>query len=102
LTGGAGTGKTVVLVHRAVRLAHGKGEGIYGQGSDAIGAGTPPRVVLTTFTSTLADSLVEQVQKLDPATPRAGELGQARRQQRRTVAARSDHVRRTAARTRQR
>lgn len=77
LTGGAGTGKTVVLVHRAVRLAHGKAEGIYGQGSDAVGAGAPPRVVLTTFTSTLADSLVEQVQELDPATPRAGELGQA-------------------------
>lgn len=77
LTGGAGTGKTVVLVHRAVRLAHGKGEGIYGKGSAAIKAGAPPRVVLTTFTSTLADSAVEQVQKLDPDTPRADVLGQA-------------------------
>ncbi|MGP5008396.1 UvrD-helicase domain-containing protein [Brachybacterium tyrofermentans] len=52
LTGGAGTGKTVVLIHRAVRLA---------------GRATPaPRIVLTTFTRGLAESLKRQLRSLDP------------------------------------
>lgn len=51
LSGGAGTGKTVVLVHRARHLAR--------QNPDA-------RIVLTTFNRTLAASLVEQLKLLDP------------------------------------
>ena len=65
LTGGAGTGKTVVLVHRAVRLVN----DALAQGKDA------PRVVLTTFTRNLADSLDEQVRSLDADVPRADALG---------------------------
>lgn len=52
LTGGAGTGKTVVLIHRAVRLASGRTP--------------PPRIVLTTFTRGLAESLKRQLRSLDP------------------------------------
>lgn len=65
LTGGAGTGKTVVLVHRAVRLVN----DALAQGHDA------SRVVLTTFTRNLADSLDEQVRSLDADVPRADALG---------------------------
>lgn len=50
LTGAAGTGKTVVLVHRAKMLTDSK--------PDA-------RVVLTTFTRNLADSLSESLASLD-------------------------------------
>ncbi|APX34018.1 DNA helicase UvrD [Brachybacterium sp. P6-10-X1] len=64
VTGGAGTGKTVVLVHRAVRLAH-----------TAAGAGQMPRIVLTTFTRTLADALAQQVRTLAPSIPRPDALG---------------------------
>lgn len=59
LSGGAGTGKTVVLVHRAVRLAE--------EHPDA-------RVVLTTYTKNLAAELDSQVSALNPAAPRAREL----------------------------
>lgn len=59
LNGGAGTGKTVVLVHRAVRLVK--------QG--------PARIVLTTFTRNLADALGDQVKELDSSAPRARALG---------------------------
>jgi hypothetical protein len=52
VTGGPGTGKTVVCVHRAVRLAK-------------AGAG---RVLLTTYTTTLADMLAKQVDQLLGAT----------------------------------
>lgn len=65
LSGGAGTGKTVVLVHRAVRLAK----------APAPADGVPPRVVLTTFTRNLASELESQVSTLDNAVPRAGQLG---------------------------
>lgn len=65
LSGGAGTGKTVVLVHRAVRLAK----------APAPVDGVPPRVVLTTFTRNLASELEAQVSTLDNAVPRAGQLG---------------------------
>ncbi|MCQ9385739.1 3'-5' exonuclease [Brevibacterium moorei] len=72
LTGGAGTGKTIVLVHRAVRLAKQKAAGA----TDADqAAGTRPRVVLTTYTANLADQLDEQVAILDPHVGRADRLG---------------------------
>ncbi|MFB7797634.1 3'-5' exonuclease [Isoptericola sp. NPDC056134] len=61
LSGGAGTGKTVVLLHRARHLAR--------QDPDA-------RVVLTTFNRTLASSLLETLKMLDPRIPIANELGQ--------------------------
>ncbi|HEY5516482.1 MAG TPA: AAA family ATPase, partial [Pengzhenrongella sp.] len=51
LSGGAGTGKTVVLVHRARELAR----------------RTPAaRIVMTTFTTNLADLLRESLGQLDP------------------------------------
>ncbi|MGO2943458.1 MAG: UvrD-helicase domain-containing protein [Brevibacterium aurantiacum] len=65
LSGGAGTGKTVVLVHRAVRLAK----------AAAPVDGVAPRVVLTTFTRNLASELEAQVSTLDSSVPRAGQLG---------------------------
>lgn len=64
VTGGAGTGKTVVLVHRAVRLAR-----------RAAGSAQMPRIVLTTFTRTLADALAQQVRTLAPSIPRPDVLG---------------------------
>ena len=64
VTGGAGTGKTVVLVHRAVRLARRAAE-----------TGRPARIVLTTFTRTLADALAQQVRTLAPSIPRPDALG---------------------------
>ena len=62
LSGGAGTGKTVVLVHRAKHLAE---------------ADPHARVILTTYTRTLATALEESLQILDPSVPRAGHLGDA-------------------------
>lgn len=64
VTGGAGTGKTVVLVHRAVRLARKAAEN-----------GGSARIVLTTYTRTLADALAQQVRALAPSTPRPDALG---------------------------
>lgn len=64
LTGGAGTGKTVVLVHRAVRLAR-----------EASEAGREARIVLTTYTRNLAASLEDQVRSLEPDALRADALG---------------------------
>lgn len=66
LTGGAGTGKTVVLVHRAVRLAR-----------KAKGEGRDPRIVLTTYTRNLADSLESQVRALDDSIERTTTLGRS-------------------------
>ena len=60
LSGGAGTGKTVVLVHRARRLAR---------------ADRDARIVLTTFTTNLAEGLRDSLQLLDPTVPRATQLG---------------------------
>lgn len=60
LSGGAGTGKTVVLLHRARWLSR--------QDPDA-------RILLTTFTTTLAQSMREALQSLDPDLPLAGRLG---------------------------
>ncbi|PZP13133.1 MAG: DNA helicase UvrD [Brachybacterium faecium] len=64
VTGGAGTGKTVVLVHRAVRLARRAAE-----------SGGSARIVLTTYTRTLADALAQQVRALAPSIPRPEALG---------------------------
>jgi hypothetical protein len=61
LSGGAGTGKTVVLVHRARTLAR---------------RNPAARIVLTTFTTNLADALKESLAQLDPQIPLATELGQ--------------------------
>ena len=51
LSGGAGTGKTVVAIHRARNLAH---------------ANPDARIVLTTYNKTLAQSLKSDLQLLDP------------------------------------
>ena len=61
LSGGAGTGKTVVLLHRARRLA--------AENPDA-------RVVLTTFTRALADNLRRDLERLDPDIRFASKLGE--------------------------
>lgn len=60
LTGGAGTGKTVVILHRAKTLAQ---------------RNPSARVVLTTFTRTLASSLSESMAKLDPGLPLSASVG---------------------------
>jgi hypothetical protein len=54
LSGAAGTGKTVVLLHRARRLAQ---------------ANPAAQVVLTTFTRNLADALRQNLRELDPTVP---------------------------------
>ena len=58
LSGGAGTGKTVIAVHRAVELA--KRDKADGQ---------EPRILLTTYTRNLADDLRRQVAQLEPRLP---------------------------------
>lgn len=60
LSGGAGTGKTVVLLHRARRLAL---------------ENPQARVVLTTFTRALADNLRRDLERLDATVPIAAKLG---------------------------
>lgn len=60
LSGGAGTGKTVVLLHRARALAR--------RSPDA-------RIVLTTFTTNLAEALGDSLIQLDPRVPQAKTLG---------------------------
>jgi superfamily I DNA/RNA helicase len=61
LSGGAGTGKTVVLIHRARALAR---------------RDPKARIVLTTFTTNLAEALREDVAELDPSLAPAGRLGE--------------------------
>ena len=61
LSGGAGTGKTVVLLHRARMLAR-----------RSPGA----RVVLTTYTKNLADQLGTDLDRLDPSLSHANGLGE--------------------------
>ncbi|MEX5635480.1 3'-5' exonuclease [Parafrankia sp. FMc2] len=70
LSGGAGTGKTVVALHRARRLATAPTTP-----TTAAAAGAP-RVVLTTFTRNLADNLAQDLRTLD-ASVWQGRLGQA-------------------------
>lgn len=60
ITGGAGTGKTVVLLHRT-RFLHRKNP--------------TARIVLTTYNRTLAENLKTQLQLLDPTIPLASNLG---------------------------
>ncbi|RPF20983.1 UvrD-helicase domain-containing protein [Myceligenerans xiligouense] len=60
LSGGAGTGKTVVLVHRARHLAR---------------RDPSARIILTTYNRTLAGQLVEQLRTLDPELPVHENLG---------------------------
>ena len=60
LSGGAGTGKTVVLLHRARRLAR--------QNPEA-------SIVLTTYTRALAENLKRDLERLDPTLQLASELG---------------------------
>ena len=67
ISGGAGTGKTVVTVHRAAALAE-----------RDIAAGDEVRILLTTYTRNLADDLRRQVARLAPTllfTERIGEPG---------------------------
>ena len=58
VSGGAGTGKTVIAVHRAVELA--KRDKADGQ---------EPRILLTTYTRNLANDLRRQVAQLEPRLP---------------------------------
>lgn len=62
LSGGAGTGKTVVAVHRAARLA--------ADDHDA-------RILLTTYTRNLADDLARSLRRLDDSLEIQTRLGQA-------------------------
>ncbi|GAA4388323.1 3'-5' exonuclease [Tsukamurella soli] len=62
ITGGAGTGKTVVLIHRT---------------RDLWRRNPQARIVLTTFNRTLAESLKEQIQLLEPKIGLAKDLGDA-------------------------
>ncbi|MFZ2528422.1 MAG: 3'-5' exonuclease [Rhodococcus sp. (in: high G+C Gram-positive bacteria)] len=61
LSGGAGTGKTVVAIHRARRLAK---------------ADPTARIVLTTFNKTLAADLKAALKILDPTVPTPDRLGE--------------------------
>lgn len=60
LTGGAGTGKTVVLAHRARSLAR---------------RNPNARVILTTYTRNLADAIADAVTQLDPELGARAPLG---------------------------
>lgn len=60
LTGGAGTGKTVVALHRTRRLCR---------------ANPGARIVLTTYNSTLAQGLRADLKTLDPGLPIAAKPG---------------------------
>ncbi|RUQ20876.1 UvrD-helicase domain-containing protein [Kocuria sp. HSID16901] len=60
LTGGAGTGKTVVLVHRAVRLAR---------------ANPQARVLVVSYTKNLVQMIERQIHELAPGVRKAATLG---------------------------
>ena len=62
LSGGAGTGKTVVAIHRARRLAR---------------ANPQDRIILTTFNATLAQGLKADLEALDPGLTIAEKPGDA-------------------------
>ncbi len=66
--GGAGTGKTVVAVHRANNLAK---RAIPNQDAGE----EPPRILLTTYTKGLAQGLKSQLNTLNPSFPEAGDPG---------------------------
>ncbi|TFH51910.1 ATP-dependent helicase [Actinomyces viscosus] len=65
ISGGAGTGKTVVAVHRAVELT---------ERDEA--AGQEPRILLTTYTRNLADDLRRQLAQLAPELAFTEKLGE--------------------------
>ena len=65
ISGGAGTGKTVVTVHRAAALAERDAE-----------AGDEVRILLTTYTRNLADDLRRQVARLAPTLPFTERIGE--------------------------
>lgn len=69
VSGGAGTGKTVVLLHRTREILRGN----IGRPRETTG---DPRVLLTTFTKTLAANLDTSLSQLDPNLPRAKKVGQ--------------------------
>lgn len=58
VSGGAGTGKTVIAVHRAVELA-----------TRDKADRQEPRILLTTYTRNLADDLRRQIAQLEPQLP---------------------------------
>ncbi|WP_019871838.1 UvrD-helicase domain-containing protein [Salinispora oceanensis] len=62
LVGGAGTGKTVVLVHRTRALAQ---------------RDPAARIILTTFTTNLAEALGDSLTQLDPRVSQTKALGEA-------------------------
>jgi superfamily I DNA/RNA helicase len=62
LTGGAGTGKTVVLLHRSQHLQT---------------LNPSAKIVLTTFTKALAGNLQRDLERLDPGVDLADDLGEA-------------------------
>lgn len=68
VSGGAGTGKTVVALHRARNLATGAVPG-------AAGTDASRRILLSTFTRTLSESLAAQLSVLDATLPRARKVG---------------------------
>ncbi|GIL33999.1 UvrD-helicase domain-containing protein [Phycicoccus sp. DTK01] len=62
VTGGAGTGKTVVVLHRARALAR---------------RAPIPRVLVTTYTRNLADMLERDLVRLDPSVPMSKAIGRS-------------------------
>ncbi|WP_018296346.1 3'-5' exonuclease [Corynebacterium lubricantis] len=68
VTGGAGTGKTIVAVHRANALATKRGK------QPELGPGSP-KVFLTTYTRALSDSLKSLMNLLNPTYPEASVIG---------------------------
>ncbi|MDO4888486.1 MAG: 3'-5' exonuclease [Actinomycetaceae bacterium] len=66
ISGGAGTGKTVVAIHRAKWLA-----------DQAAKSGEDASILLTTFTRNLADDLRHQITQLAPELPLADKLGES-------------------------
>jgi superfamily I DNA/RNA helicase len=65
LSGGAGTGKTVVVLHRAHHLAR----------TDSLQA--TPRVIVTTYTTNLAEAMRRDLARLDAHYPSASAIGEA-------------------------
>ncbi|MCT2061309.1 3'-5' exonuclease [Dietzia cinnamea] len=73
VSGGAGTGKTVVALHRTRALVT---RALEGAPPEAAQGDKPPRVLLTTFTRVLASSLSRQLKILEADLPRASTPGQ--------------------------
>lgn len=69
VSGGAGTGKTVVAIHRTKALVNGQIDG-------PTNGGDAPRVLLTTFTKALAGNLHDSLAHLYPDFPKAAHPGE--------------------------